>query len=238
MPKTAIMAELKQKKLPIPPEFDDYLDISRAVIMEIDMHGGHLDTGPDCPAPSMRGRDVIEPINAFNRRCRELGVPVVHVVNTYRKGDFEGVESAWRRLTEGHRSMLPREVIGPDSPYGNLGLENTKWSQLSVEMGEQDYVVDTKKRISAFEATDMDFLMKQLGKDVLVITGIMSDCCDLCSAFIAAGKDYKLLYAWDLTRGSSPQNEQAAKDIIGGYLGLVVDSEELLEEWQEQGSEF
>lgn len=99
---------LNGQLVPLPEGFEDYIDPQRAVIVELDMHGGHLDPEPDCPAPSPRGRELVGPVNEFNRACRALGVPVVHVVNTYRTGDFEGRQSAWRRITEGHYSMLSR----------------------------------------------------------------------------------------------------------------------------------
>jgi len=234
LPITNVTANVNLESVLLPEGFDDYLDLSRAVIVELDMHGGHLDPEADCPAPNARGRVLIDPINQFNAKCRELGVPVIHIVNTYRMGDFEGVDSAWRRITEGHRSMLPPEVKGPDCPFCNLALEGTKWSQLVVECKENDYVVDTKKRITAFETTDLDFLLKQLDKDIVVITGIMSDCCDLCSAYYAGSKDYKVIYLPDLTRGSSPQNEEASKLLISRYIGLVIDSEVIVEEWTQQ----
>ena len=79
--------------VPLPEGFDDYLDWRRTAVVELDMHGGHLDPEPDCPAPSPRGREIIAQVNRFNQACRDLGVPVIHVVNTYRTGDFEGVES-------------------------------------------------------------------------------------------------------------------------------------------------
>lgn len=234
MPKTDICTEYKGKRIPLPNGFDDYLDVKRTAIVEIDMHGGHLDPNPDCPCPNPRGRKIIKAIDAFNAECRKIGVPIIHIVNTYRAGDFEGVDSAWRRLWEAHLSQLPAELRGPECPYGNLGLEGTKWSRLVVEKKPEDYVVNTKKRVTAFETTDLDFLLKQLGKCVIVIIGIMSDCCDLCSAFYAGSKDYKVVYAYNLTRGSNEAAEQHAKDVIAGYVGLVINSDDLLEEWRAQ----
>lgn len=198
------------------------------------MHGGHLDPEPDCPAPSPRGRELVGPINEFNRACRALGVPVVHVVNTYRTGDFEGRQSAWRRITEGHYSMLSPELFACTKYYGNLGLEGTKWSALLVENPPEDIVIDTKKRVTAFETTDIDLVMRSLGRDVIVITGIMTNCCDLCSAYYAGSKDYKVIFCLDMTRGSNASDEAAAASMVSRYIGLCTNSQELLGQWRRQ----
>lgn len=234
MPRTEMKININGQMVNLPEGFEDYIDWSKAAIVELDMHGGHLDPEPDCPAGSPRGREIIEDINKFNRACRELGVPIVHVVNTYRAEIDEGAESAWRRITEGHYSMLGEKYVAMTKNYCNLGLENTKWSTLYVENDPRDVVVDTKKRVTAFETTDLDIVMKALGKDVMVITGIMTNCCDLCSAYYAGSKDYKVILCMDMTRGSNVSDENAAGLMISRFIGLNTDSENLLAEWRAQ----
>ena len=234
MPYTDMKINLNGRMVSLPQGFDDYLDLSRAAIVELDMHGGHLDPGPDCPAPSPRGREIIDDVNRFNDACRMLGVPVIHIVNTYRSGDFEGRESGWRRITEGHYSMLPGDMTSCTRHYGNLGLEGTKWGALVVENKPGDIVVNTKKRVTAFETTDLDLIMRALGRDVMVITGIMTNCCDLCTAYYAGSTDYRVILCMDMTRGSSPADEAAAGLMISRYIGLNTNSGELLREWRAQ----
>ena len=38
----------------------------------------------------------------------------------------------------------------------------------------------------------------------------MTNCCDLCTAYYAGSKDYKVILCMDMTRGSSPADEAAA----------------------------
>lgn len=229
---TGMKININGNMVPLPEGFEDYIDWSRAAIVELDMHGGHLDPEADCPAPSARGRDIIDDVNRFNAACRKLGIPVIHIVNTYRAGDFEGVESGWRRITEGHYSMLG--MSESTKYYGNLGLEGTKWSALVVENKPEDIVVNTKKRVTAFETTDLQMVMSALNKDVMVITGIMTNCCDLCTAYYAGSKDYKVILCADMTRGSNPSDEAAAGLMVSRYIGLNTNAEELLREWRAQ----
>ena len=120
--------------------------------------------------------------------------------------------------------------------FCNLALEDTKWSTLVVENKPGDVVVNTKKRVTAFETTDLDLVMRALGKDVMVITGIMTNCCDLCTAYYAGSKDYKVVLCFDMTRGSNPSDEAAAGLMFSRYIGLNTNSEELLREWRAQKS--
>src|SRR5262249_42547004 len=84
----------------VPTEFAEWLapDVSAAV--SIDMHRGHLDDSSECPCPAPRAREIIEPINAFHRECRRVGVPVIHVKTVLRASgvdDTAGYPSAWPR---------------------------------------------------------------------------------------------------------------------------------------------
>ena len=234
MPRTDMKININGQMVALPEGFDAYIDWSRAAIVELDMHGGHLDPEPDCPAPSARGRDIIDNVNKFNQACRDLGIPIVHIVNTYRREIDEGKESAWRRITEGHYSLLGEKYVAMTKNFCNLALEDTKWSTLVVENKPGDVVVNTKKRVTAFETTDLDLVMRALGKDVMVITGIMTNCCDLCTAYYAGSKDYKVILCFDMTRGSNPSDEAAAGLMFSRYIGLNTNSEELLREWRAQ----
>jgi nicotinamidase-related amidase len=109
--------------------------------------------------------------------------------------------------------------------------EGTKWLDLMVEEAPGDYYVRTKKRLSAFYPTDMDFLLRQLDVRNLVITGTYTDACDLSTAFDAANRDYRVIVPRDVVAGYSEEAEHAALMIISLHLGLVVDAPALLAEW-------
>ena len=71
--------------------------------------------------------------------------------------------------------------------------------------------------------------MRALGKDVMVITGIMTNCCDLCTAYYAGSKDYKVILCFDMTRGSNPSDRSCRRThVLPRYIGLNTNSEELL----------
>ena len=215
------------ERKPIPRGFEEWLDPRVAAAISIDMHRGHLDESPDCPCPSPRGREIIEPINAFHRACRRLGVPVIHVKTGLRGSgidDTGGFPSAWR--------LTFPVTVGAIPGIDRHGLEGTRWVEPVIEVAVDDLIVDNKKRLSPFYATDLDFLLRQMRRRTVVLTGIMTDCCVLNAAFDAANRDYRVVVPRDLVRGFSDEIEDAALRIVSLHLGLVMDSATLLATWE------
>ncbi|MBN9530073.1 MAG: cysteine hydrolase [Alphaproteobacteria bacterium] len=210
----------------LPDGFDDYLDPRLSVIVSIDMHRGHLEDDPDCPCPAPRAREIVAPIDAFHRQARAAGVRIIHVRSVLRRGgvdDIAGIPSAWRRVFPLH--------VGPIPNADAHAIEGSRWTELVTEVDERDLMVSSKKRLSAFYPTDLDFLLRNLGARIVVFDGGFTDCCVLNSAFDAANRDYRVVVLRDLVRGTDPAMEDAALKMVSLHLGLVADSADLLDAW-------
>jgi nicotinamidase-related amidase len=207
-------------------EFADHLDPRHTAIVSIDMHRGHLEDSPDCPCPAPRARDVVAPINAFHTAARALGVPVIHVRSVLRRGgadDLAGIPSAWRRTFPLH--------VGPIPNSDAHAIEGSRWTAFVTEVLDGDLIVETKRRLSAFYPTDLDFLLRNMGVRSVVLDGGFTDCCILNTAFDAANRTYRVVVPRDLVRGTDAYLEDAALAMISLHLGLVTDSAALLAEW-------
>ena len=79
----------------------------------------------------------------------------------------------------------------------------------------------------------MEMLLRNLGIRRVILTGCMTDCCVLNTAFDAANRDFRVVVPRDLTRGSA-HLEEAALRMVSLHLGLVVDSADLVGEWKSQ----
>lgn len=225
MPATAIYGYFYGERKPLPADFDDYLQADDTIVLEMDMHRAHLDICPECPSPVPRGREIIDRINRFNAACREMGIPIIHVRTTVRPYNIDGHnDQAWRRL-------MPM-TTGKPIPSSESRVEGSPWTEFMVEVAPSDLILSGKKRLSAFYFTDLEFLLRRLRRGTVVITGLMTDCCCLNTAFEAANRDYRVILARDLTRGFNPEMEDAAMKIISLHVGLVLDSGELVSEWR------
>ncbi len=185
--------------------FDDYLDPTRTAVVSIDMHRGHLDPSPDCPCPAPRARDIVAPIDAFHDRMRAMGIPIIHVRSILRRGGADDVNGI---------------------------IEGSPWTEFVTRVAPQDLRVETKKRLSAFYPTDLDFLLRNMRVETVVLNGGFTDCCVLNTAFDASNHNYRVIVARDLVRGTDDGLEAAALAMVSLHIGLVADSVDLVSEWE------
>ncbi len=218
-------------KRSLPAGFGEFAERARSAVISIDMHQGHLSDSPDCPCPAPRARDIVAPIDAFHDRARSLGVPVIHVRTVLRKrgvDDVAGFKSAWRLVFPLYVGEIPNA--------DEHAIVGTRWTEFVTRVEPDDHVVETKKRLSIFYPTDLDFLLRNLAVRTVVLNGGFTDCCVLNAAFDASNRDYRVVVARDLVRGTNEEMEEAALKMISLHTGLVVDSADLLDEWLAQAA--
>jgi biuret amidohydrolase len=138
----------------------------------------------------------------------------------------KGLKAAWRLVLPLH--------VGPIPNADEHAIEGSRWTEFVTRVEPSDLIVETKKRLSAFHPTDLDFLLRNLGTRTIVINGGFTDCCVINTAFDGSNLGYNIVVMRDLVRGTNEEMEDAALKMISLHLGLVMDSSELLAEWQHQ----
>ncbi|MNP52599.1 Maleamate amidohydrolase [compost metagenome] len=79
-----------------------------------------------------------------------------------------------------------------------------------------------KRRYSGFFATDLDLLLKGLGVNTLVLTGVATDVCVRATAQDALQLDYRVWVPHECVAGTSEARHLAALEHIGYVLGQVL----------------
>jgi len=215
------------EKRDVPAALETFVDPGNTAIVSIDMHQGHLADSPDCPCPAPRAREIVAPIDTFHDQARALGIPIIHVRTVLRKGgvdDVAGNVSAWRLVFPLYVGDIPNADAH--------AIEGSNWTEFVTRVGPADLLVETKKRLSIFYPTDLDFLLRNLGVGVVALNGGFTDCCVLNAAFDASNRDYRVVVLRDLVRGTNAEMEDAALKMISIHMGLVMDSSDVLSEWQ------
>jgi len=207
--------------------YKEFIDPQHTAIISIDMHEGHLSEDTQCPCPAPRAREIVRPINAFHASARKLNIPIIHVRSVLRRGgvdDVNGIPSAWRKAFSLH--------VGPIHNADEHAIEGTRWTEFATQVSDRDIIVSGKRRLSPFFATDLDFLLRQMGIKRVVLNGGLADSCVLNAAFDASNLSYRVVVLRDLVRGTDEAMEAAAMKIVSLHLGLVTESSELVQHWE------
>ena len=215
------------EKRTLPAGFDEFADGARSAVVSIDMHQGHLADTPDCPCPAPRARQIIGPIDRFHAEARRRAVPIIHVRTVLRAGgidDVHGGRAAWRLVFP----LFVGEIPNADAH----AIAGSRWTEFETAVAPGDHIVETKKRLSVFYPTDLDFLLRNIGARTVVLNGGFTDCCVLNAAFDASNHDYRVVVLRDLVRGTNEEMEDAALKMVSLHTGLVMDSADLLAAWE------
>ncbi len=191
------------------------------VVVAVDMHRGHLD--PDVatlPLPAERSRALIARAAPIFAALRSAGVPIVQVVTIYRTPHESESNPFWggKRSTTRARSH----------EHNLLGSPGT---QIVPELyAPTDIVVNTKKRYSAYLHTDLEFVLRDLGARTVLLAGVNTNSCILCTSFETVNRDFELVVMKDCV--DSMDGEEAhrmALTLIETCLGRAMGWDELRE---------
>jgi len=200
------------------------LDPRTTVAVAIDMHRGHLDPAvATLPLPAERCGPVIKRAAALLAGLRERGVPVVHVITEYREPAEIAANPFWKAAH--HDPGKARRGILRHNLAGSPGTE------IIAELHDpRDLVVRGKKRYSSFHATDLEFLLRRLGADTVILAGINTTTCVLCAAFEATNLDFRVVIAADAVDSMDGEDmHRFALRLMQAALGWPLGNEDIFQ---------
>ena len=171
-------------------------------LLIIDMQNDFVARGaPICCAGAT---EICGPIEMLRRIARGAGVPVIFTQERHRAQmvDF-GLE-----LDYGEPLHCLEGTTGPEF-YPTLTPE------------PEEFVV-AKRRYSAFFATDLEILLKGLGVDTLILTGVATDVCVRATAQDAQQLNYRVFVVPECVAGTTAARHEAALDNIAYVFGKII----------------
>jgi nicotinamidase-related amidase len=156
----------------------------KAAVLVVDMVNDFL-TGVFA---NERAQAIVPRLAGLLERAREAGVPVIYCNDSHLKG------------VDTELQLHPDHAI-----RGTWGAELTP----ALAATPTDYVV-TKRRYSAFFATDLHALLGELGVSTLFLTGVATDACVQHTAADAFFRGYQLRIVSDCVETSNDAAQQAS----------------------------
>lgn len=142
------------------------VDVDRTAVLVIDMQNDFMEEGAPLEFPE--GRRVVPAILKVLGAARERGMPVVYAAHVHRKDGADlGI----------HRDLYPPVAAGQALVDGERGAQIHQ--DLAPRPGEP---VIKKHRYNSFYATDLELILRGLGVETVVLTGMTTECCVLGTA--------------------------------------------------------
>lgn len=200
------------------------LDPRTTAVVCVDLHRGHLDPSvATVPLPADRAARVIRDTAPFLREVRRRGVSVIQVVTQYRDSSEIASNPFWNAIendpTKARRGMSQHNLLGRPG------------TQVIPELWDPcDILVATKKRYNAYFGTDLEFVLRGKGIDTVILCGVNTNTCVLCTAFETTNRDFRVVIAEEGvdTMDGEEMHRWALKSIAAS-IGWVMHTDEILQ---------
>lgn len=204
--------------------------LERSALLMVDMNRSHLDHSiGHMLVEEGAARRIIDMGVHLRDHFSKAGLPVIFV-RTHHRHDprtdtvVDNRNPFWMAQ---HNSLVP----GLNKPRKSLAIENAPVTEIVSELAPQpgEFTV-FKHRYSPFENTDLEHLLRNLDVETLVICGVNTNNCVLCSCFEAFNRDYRVVLVEDVCASmNGPDYHEAAVKLIKSSLGWVVRTADVAE---------
>jgi nicotinamidase-related amidase len=154
----------------------------KTALIVVDMQNDFV--APGAPMQSPAGLAMVPRLQQVLACCRERGIPVIYTAHVHRPGGYDQGLLA-------HAPVIARgEALLDGSPGGAI------FPDIAPREGE---IVISKHRFSAFYGTDLEIILRGLGVNTVVITGVTTENCCHATARDAFFRDFQVIFLSDAT---------------------------------------
>jgi ureidoacrylate peracid hydrolase len=165
------------------PQQIERIDPARAALIIVDMENDFVKPGASFEVEA--GRTMLPKLKKLISFCRQSGIAVIYTTHAHRSDGSDKGRFA---------DIYPPIAEGSGLVDGTDGIEI--YDEIAPEPGE---VIIKKHRYSAFFGTDLDIILRGLGTDTVIVTGVTTENCCHATARDAMFNDYRVAFISDCT---------------------------------------
>jgi len=194
-------------------------DGSKTALLIVDLQNDNLTKGGKFEnsgaVEHAKEQNVVENIKSIAEKAREAGIPVFHNLFIVEKG-AKGI---------GDRAPIFRAIAETGS------IVRGTWGAAPVdgmEPKEGDFVIE-KSRMSAFNGTQLDSLLRGLGVETIIVTGVWTNMAVEHTCRDGADNGYNVVIATDGTSTINDEWQKAALNYAMNNIAEKMTAAEIIE---------
>jgi len=165
------------------PQQIESIDPARTALIVVDMENDFIKPGASFEVAA--GRAMLPKLKEVIGFCRNAGIAVIYTTHVHRADGCDKGRFA---------DIYPPIAEGTGLVDGTDGIEI--YGEIAPQPGE---VIIKKHRYSAFFGTDLDIILRGLGTDTVIVTGVTTENCCHATARDAMFNGYRTAFLSDCT---------------------------------------
>jgi ureidoacrylate peracid hydrolase len=220
------------------------IDASRTAVIVVDMQNDFAAKGGMYDRAGFNIsmiQKVIDPTAKVLAAARQVGIKIIYLKMGYHEGLSDlGSEESVSRMRLLKNRHFGDTISAPNGSKSRILIRDTWNTDIVPELKPHaDDIVIYKTRFSGFYQTDLDSILKKLGKKYIIVTGCTTSICVESTVRDAMFRDYLAVVLEDCTAepigNDLPRsNHEASLLIIQKVLGWVSSSDEFIKVLKEQ----
>jgi len=156
-------------------------------------------------------------IKKLIEHCREKRIPVIFTV-------FSKTHNYLDRPKTG--SLMPNRYSELEIDRSSFFVKGHVWHELAPR---NDEIVIHKPSYGAFYDTPLETILKNLGKDTVIVCGTITNCCCGMTARQAYERSFKVVFGSDVTATDDPDMQEPELRVLRKGFAKVLTAEEIIQ---------
>ena len=156
-------------------------------------------------------------IKRLIEHCRKKNIPVIFTV-------YSKTHNYLDRPITG--KFMPGRYSELDIDFSQFYMEGRVWHELAPREGE---IIIKKSSYGAFYDTPLETILKNMGKDTVIISGTLTNFCCGATARQAYERSFKVIFGSDVTSTDDPEMQKPELKVLRKGFAKVLSSNEIIE---------